>query len=131
MGQAADDKGGSRQMGGRFTSCGKESTTTEWCILWSDQLVQMMDGDVKTPAKKPRNTWKSGGASVIFILGRGSLDSIEDVDGKAGPYGPGLGDTKQKTSQATPRMGLARQILEKQNTASFPVPQQHLLKGKE
>lgn len=59
-----------------------------------DQFVQMMNGDVRTPAKKARNRWKSGGASVIFILGSGSLDSIEVVDGKAGPYGPGIPNRK-------------------------------------
>ena len=83
MGHAVDDKDTGRQPGG-FRPCGKESrTTTEWCMLW-------MDGDVRTPAKKPRSGWKSGGDSVIFILGSGSLDSIEVVDGKAGPYGPGI-----------------------------------------
>ena len=41
---------------------------------------------------------------MVFILGSGSLDSIENVDGKAGPYGPGI-PNRNLTSHAENGLG--------------------------
>lgn len=102
---------------GSFGYCGKESRTTEWVRFDEDDDR----GCVRTPAKmeitKHMEEWRGFGDSYfgprITRFDRGC------VDGKAGPYGPGIPNSQSE-------MGWAIQILEKQNTASFPVPLRYL-----